>query len=125
MELYRDISLRGSGKSTRILKEALEKGRNIAVFTAKAVGHYKAIANAIGIDPNEIKPGKDRDMLYIRDVLIAPLSYYIWAQRYGIYDDQRLVLVDELSLCMASVLNGKFAGYSDNLEHGESHADIF
>ena len=113
--IYCDIGPRGSGKSTRILKEALEKGYHIATHGTVSVLHYKCLALDLGVDPEKIRTGILGD-LYIRDVHIAPLSYWLDTQSRG---NRTKILVDDLTLCLNRVLGDNFAGYSDTLEQGE------
>ena len=113
--IYHDIAPRGSGKSTRILKEALEKGYHIATYGKVSAAAYKRLALDLGVDSARIKDGDNGD-LYVRDVHIAPITYWLDAGNRGNKDK---ILVDELTLCLDRVLNGNFAGYSDTLEQEE------
>lgn len=113
--MYQDRGPRGSGKSTRILLAALKEGYNIATYGMIATKHYRSIALDLGVDPTQIRTD-DAGHIYVRDVHIAPLSYWINALKQK---ERKKILVDELTLCMDRVLCGNFAGYSESLEQEE------
>ena len=110
--IYRDISKRGSGKSTRLLKKALVEGYNIATSDMVSARTFKRIAINLGVDPVNIRE-ENNGHIFVRDVHIAPISYWLDAGNCG---NRNKILVDELTLCLNRVLNWNFAGYSDTFE---------
>ena len=109
--IYRDIAGRGSGKSTRILKEAIATRSNIATFSWQSVKNFKKIAEELGVPYKELPNG----VVYIGNPtvsIIAPISY--WATPSNSAGNRNKILVDELTACMNHILNGNFGGYSDD-----------
>ena len=108
--IYRDIAPRGSGKSTRMLKKALETGFCICTSGKLATKHFMRLAQNLGVRDTEMRIDT-AGVLNIRDIRVADIFY--WAEHTKTEKDVKL-LCDELSLCMNRVLNQKLAGYSDD-----------
>lgn len=109
--IYRDIAGRGSGKSTRILKEAIATHSNIATFSYQSVKHFKNLAEELRVPYKELPNG----VLYLGKPtvsIVAPISY--WITRSNSAGNRNKILVDELTACMNHILNGNFGGYSDD-----------
>lgn len=116
--IYRDISGRCSGKSARIVQQAISTGANIATFSKQSVTHYKRIAEYLGIPCRALPNG----ILYIGNPsigisIVAPISF--WASPSESAGIHQPILVDDLTACMNRILTGEFAGYSDDDEEFE------
>lgn len=111
-KLYKDIGMRGTGKTTRLLKKALREDCDIAVFNRKAIQSFVNIA-ALDLGYN---PSANADEAYVKDVLIAPVESYVTGKHKN---RKRPVLVDEISGCMAMLLNNNLAGYTESIEELE------
>jgi hypothetical protein len=110
--LYKDIGMRGTGKSTRLLKKALTEGCDIAVFNRHAIRTFVDIA---ALDFG-YSPSANADEAYVKGVLIAPVESYVTGKHKN---RKRPVLVDEISGCMANLLNNNLAGYTESIEELE------
>ena len=101
-KLYKDIGKRGSGKSTRLLKQALSNHANIAVGYATYVEYFVAIAFNLQIPIKHTSYGA-----IIGDVKVAPITYYLNPNNTK---DGKPVYIDELDLCLNRLL--PIAGYT-------------
>lgn len=112
--LYKDISIRGSGKSTRLLKKAVAEGCDIATFNSRAVKTFVDIAISLGIDPT----WDGHHTAHVGKVLVAPITDF--AQNNANADilaRHRPVLVDEIGLSMSTLLGGiRLSGYTESVE---------
>ena len=108
--IYRDISPRGSGKSTKMLQKALEAGICICTNGKVATQHFMRLARSIGVRDSEMRMDSD-GVLHIRDIRIADVCY--WAEHSATEKDLQL-LCDDISVCMNRVLGQKLVGYSDD-----------
>lgn len=112
--LYKDISIRGSGKSTRLLKKAIAEGCDIATFNSRSVKTFADIALSLGLNPT----WDDRHRAHVGKVLVAPITDF--AQNNANADilaRHRPVLVDEIGLSMTTLLGSiRFSGYTESIE---------
>ena len=106
--MYKDIGRRGTGKTTRLLKKALEDGCDIAVANSRQMETLVAIA-AVDLGYRPSKHGREA---FVNDVLIAPITTFA-AGRCN--DRKRPVLVDEIGLCMSAILGNVFVGYTEGI----------
>lgn len=106
--------MRGSGKSTRLLKKAIAEGCDIAAFNSRAVKNFVDIALSLGLDPM----WDDRHRAHVGKVLIAPITDF--AQNNANADilaRHRPVLVYEIGLSMSTLLGGiRLSGYTESVE---------
>lgn len=102
--------MRGSGKSTRLLKKAIAEGCDIATFNSRAVKTFADIALSLGLDST----WDDRHRVHVGNVLVAPITHF--AQK-DILARHRPVLVDEIGLSMSTLLGSiRLSGYTESVE---------
>lgn len=112
--MKRIIASRASGKSTELLRMALENHGNIAVFNSHAVETFVVLArDVLHIAPEEIH--HTFGIAKIRDVTVASILEYETEPRQ--YNRSRPLYIDEISACMKSLLFPfQVRGYTESLE---------
>ena len=112
--MKRIIASRGTGKSTQLLRMAIE---NKAVIAAPRVmlHNYKHIALQMGVNVSEIK--ETEDYVVIKDVAIVPFNSLFSPEIFSSLLRNKEIYIDELEICLERALpNNKIAGYSVSLE---------
>lgn len=107
---YIEINERGSGKSTRLLRYAIQHGCNIAVATKTSLKAYESIARTIGA--TQIDNAKY--FLVVDGVYVAPFEF--WVQMRGVSTEAKPLLVDDISGTLSVYLAGHsgMIGYTDS-----------
>lgn len=112
--MKRIIATRRTGKSTALLRMALENHGDIAVFNSHAVETFVVLArDVLHIQPEEIHHifGTAK----IRDVTVASILEYETEPRK--YNRSRPLYIDEIGLCMKTMLFPfNIGGYTESLE---------
>ena len=107
------IASRGIGKSTQLLRMALDEKANLAVCFRSQLRYYVDIAKSLGVDESEIKVAPD--YLKIRDTVVAPIDKF--TERGLPLLAQNPLYIDDLEWCVGRLIHArKIAGYSISLE---------
>lgn len=111
--MKRMIASRGTGKSTEILRMALEdKDAAIVVPTNASVECYCAIAyDVLGVPLKSIN--KQGNIAKIKDVIVAPISAFCWREGRGPFCERNMY-IDEIEMCVQKMMAvfGNLAGYT-------------
>ena len=120
--MKRIIASRGTGKSTELLRMALEdKNAAIAVPNANYIRMYCVIANGVLGIPIE-KIHEIVDCAEIDGVLVAPFFDFINHPKCSAFN-RRNVYIDELELCIKwMMVYHNFVGYTLSIEQEKKNA---
>lgn len=100
---------RGNGKSTDLLRLALQDHADIACLYRPE--HYIDIAvEQLHIPREEISIDRERREVKIRDVRIAPINHCI--RKAGEHEENKPLYVDELECAINYLLNREINGYT-------------
>ncbi len=113
--MKRIIASRASGKSTELLRMALDNHGNIAVFNSHAVETFVVLArDVLHIPPEEIQ--YTFGFAKIKDATVASIVEYEKNPRD--FNRSKPLYIDEISACMKSLLFPfQVGGYTESLEH--------
>lgn len=116
--MKRIIASRASGKSTELLRMALENHGNIAVFSSHAVETFVVLArDVLHIPPEEIETAYSAGWARIKDVTVASILEYVGITDTRGFNRAKPLYIDEIGLCMQSLLyRFKLGGYTESLE---------
>ena len=116
--MKRIIATRRTGKSTVLLRMALENHGNIAVFNSHAVETFVVLArDVLHIPPEEIETAYAAGWAKIKDVTVASILEYVGITDTRGFNRARPLYIDEIGLCMQSLLyRFKLGGYTESLE---------
>lgn len=114
------IASRGTGKSTQLLRTALNEKANLAVCYHSQLRYYADIAKSLGINESEIEVTPY--YLKIRDTVVAPIYKFMEHPTSSLFSRKPLY-IDELDWCMKSLLDYcELSGYSISLE--DNHLEL-
>ena len=108
--MERIISGRGTGKTRRLMEEAIQHN---GIFVCQNALHMKEKANAYGLHGLQVMSYRD----FIDEITEHPLSYSQDATIKGFKDEGgRPVYIDELEGFVQYICLNRFVGYSLSLE---------
>lgn len=120
--MKRIIATRATGKSTTLLRMALENHGNIAVFNSHAVETFVVLARDVLHIPEEEIQHKF-GFAKIKDVTVASIVEYETNPRG--FNRARPLYIDEIGLCMQSLLRRfELGGYTESLEEA-SYENVY
>ena len=114
--MKRIIASRASGKSTELLRMALDNHGDIAVFDNHAIETFVELAiEVLHIPPEEISQVNGRAT--IKDVTVASVLEYANPHRTLGFNRARPLYIDEISACMKFLLFPfQVRGYTESIE---------
>lgn len=114
--MKRIIASPATGKSAELLRLALENHGDIVVFNSNTVEVFVALAREVfDIPPEEISRADGRAT--IKDVTVASVLEYANPNRTRGFNRARPLYIDEISLCMKSLLIPfQVGGYTESIE---------
>lgn len=114
--MKRIIASRGTGKSTQLLRMAIENKAAIAVPSRTIMRGYTTIALEMGINKEDIQ--ETDSCVVIKGVAVAPFPYFLDIRTLPFLARGRDLYIDEIEMCMRNILTpfSEFAGYTLSLE---------
>lgn len=113
-EFPKIIASRTTGKSATLLRLALQNHADIAVPTAFTGVYVDLATDVLHIPKEEISHDRNRHIVKIRDIEIAPVEYFRSKPEI-----RKPLYVDELDLALGRLLGRSINGYSLSIDdHG-------
>lgn len=114
--MKRIIASRGTGKSTQLLRMAIENKAAIAVPNRTIMRGYATIALDMGINKEDIQ--ETNGCVVIKGVAVAPFAYFLDIETLPFLARGRDLYIDEIEMCMRNILTpfSEFSGYTISWE---------
>lgn len=114
--MKRIIASRGTGKSTQLLRMAIENKAAIAVPNRTIMRGYATIALDMGINKEDIQ--ETESCVVIKGVAVAPFPYFLDIRTLPFLAQGRDLYIDEIEMCIGMALTpfSELAGYTISLE---------
>ena len=114
--MKRIIASRGTGKSTQLLRMAIENKAAIAVPNRTIMRGYTTIALEMGINKEDIQ--ETDSCVVIKGVAVAPFPYFLDIRTLPFLAQGRDLYIDEIEMCIGMALTpfNELAGYTISLE---------
>ena len=117
--MKRIIGSRGTGKSTQLLRMAIENKAAIATPNRTIMRGYISIALTLGINAEDIQ--ETERYVVIKGVTIAPFPCFLSISTLPPLAKGKDLYIDEIEMCIGMVLTpfNEFAGYTLSWEDSD------